>query len=767
MINIPELLAPVGGMQQLKAAVENGADAVYLGGKLFNARINADNFNDDNMKEAVDYAHLRNVKVYVTMNILIKDNELEEAIFYAKNLYEIGVDALIIQDLGFARLIRRRLPSMKIHLSTQGTVYNCSGVKLAKNLGFERVVLAREVTLDEMKEITKEKLLEIEVFVHGALCICYSGQCQMSRIIGGRSGNRGMCAQPCRLGFTPQDKKQSSYLLSPKDLCAIDYLGELTEAGVASLKIEGRMKSAEYVAIVTRIYRKYLDQYKMKGSYNVEEVDRQKLVQVFNRGSFTTGYIEGNPDENLMSIEIPKHQGMYIGKVVSAAQRNLVDIELVGKLSIGDGVEIRNKNMPGNVVTYLKPIKNNIIRIGDIKGKVFPNDEVYKITDKFLMQEARESFEGQSSSQIQKYKKIGITAYFKVELNQNPELILMDNDITVEVVGDVKAEKAVRRNLTEDDIKKQLNKTGDLPFKIIKAEIELEEGIALPISIINKMRRDAFSKLINEKTKGRKLNPLENNLFYELENNNVEKCRRENCTEKSFQFELYFLTMQNFREEVIRNISKIINRENININNIRIFVPLHDYIEDKKQGNTRVDEIIKLLLKKYKIKLVPYLPNVTKGAYDRYIEENFNLIVSYCRKTGISIGNLGWISDFQKSGVDLYADYGLNIYNKEAVAWSRDMNMIDYVPSHEVYKNIEVGKSEEIDFIYEGDIPCMVSEHLFNIKKFIDRKNKQFLIIKNEFKDKSIILQKMSNVEKSIRGNIVKNKCKKLRIYIK
>nr|WP_315024931.1 U32 family peptidase [uncultured Aminipila sp.] len=769
MINIPELLAPVGGMQQLKAAVENGADAVYLGGKIFNARINADNFDDNTMKEAVAYAHLRNVKVYVTMNILMKDNELEEALQYAKKLYELGVDALIIQDLGFARLIRRRLPSMKIHLSTQGTVYNLSGVRMAKKLGFERVVLAREVTLDEIKEITKEDVAQIEVFVHGALCICYSGQCQMSRIIGGRSGNRGMCAQPCRLGFVAEGETKNQHLLSPKDLCNIDYLGELAEAGVASLKIEGRMKSAEYVAIVTRIYRKYLDEYKMNGSYKVDDEDRHKLAQVFNRGSFTTGYLMGNPKEQLMSTELPKHQGIYIGRVIAAAQRDLIDIELTGELAIGDGVEIRNKNMPGNMVTYLKPIKNNIIRIGDIKGEVWPNDRVYKITDKALMQEARDSFEGQSSSQMQHYKKTGVTAFFKAKINQYPEVSLTDENITVKVVGDIKVEKAIKRNLEVDDITKQLNKTGDVPFKILNINFEIEEGISLPISAINQMRRHVFDKLIEEKTKGRKLTSRENDLFYELlpdYHENVQEHNEEDIIQEGVQLELYFHKMESLNEDVIHSVCKVLNKEKAKIENIRIYVPLYSYVEGRKQETLNLSKMIEGELKKYKINLIPYLPNVTKGAYDTYIKTNFQLIVSYCRETGISIGNLGWISEFERAGVYIYGDYGLNIYNKEAADWTRDIKMVDFAPSHEIYRNDETGRNE-IGFKFTGDIPLMTSEHLFNKEGFVDRKSKQFFFVENVVENKSIIVQEMSNIENSIIETIEGKKYKKLRIYFK
>jgi len=377
MFKIPELLAPAGGMEQLKAAVENGADAVYMGGKLFNARINAVNFDDAEIKEAIEYAHLRGVKLYVTMNTLIKDSELSDALEYAVSLYEEGADALIIQDLGFAELVRQHIPDWDLHLSTQGTIYNAEGLRKAKKLGFSRVVLARELSLKEITEITDEKLLDIEVFAHGALCICYSGQCQMSREIGGRSGNRGECAQPCRLPYSVyrdsngqmKEVSEPAFALSPKDLCTIEQLGQLSVAGVASLKIEGRMKTPEYVAVVTAVYRKYLDLYAKYGQYKVEPSDLRDLGQIFNRGGFTEGYLYGNPKINLMSGDLSKHEGMYIGKVGKTdsgntaksigekrgnRQRGLVTIQLAQDLSVGDGIEIRNRELSGNLVTCMK-----------------------------------------------------------------------------------------------------------------------------------------------------------------------------------------------------------------------------------------------------------------------------------------------------------------------------------------------------------------------------------------------------------------------------
>ncbi len=318
MKRLPELLAPVGGMQQLIAAVENGADAVYLGGKLFNARQNAANFDDEELKEALEYAHVRGVNVYITLNTLINDAEMQDALDYANVVYAAGADALIVQDLGFAELVKKHLPDLPLHFSTQGTFYNLEGVKMAEKLGASRVILARELSLLEIEEITKAANIETEVFAHGALCQSYSGQCYLSSMIGGRSGNRGTCAQPCRLpysitaGKNSGDKTESAkgYFLSPKHFCTLEYLDKLIESGVNCLKIEGRMKSPEYVAIVTGIYRKYMDLYAENQSRPaIEECDMKNLKQIYYRGCVETGYLVSAPGRYMITRDRAKHWG--------------------------------------------------------------------------------------------------------------------------------------------------------------------------------------------------------------------------------------------------------------------------------------------------------------------------------------------------------------------------------------------------------------------------------------------------------------------------
>ncbi|NMA86925.1 MAG: U32 family peptidase [Tissierellia bacterium] len=319
-----ELLAPVGSMESLYAAVENGCNAVYLGGKLFSARQYANNFDLDELKVAVEYAHLRNVKVYVTVNILLDNGEIEEALDFIKYLYEIDVDGIIVQDLGLIYLVNKLFPDLEIHGSTQMTVNNLHGALFLEELGLKRVVLAREVSINEVKKIDEKSNIELEAFIHGALCVCYSGQCLMSSILGGRSGNRGSCAQPCRLNYSIinyntgeilSEKWNNKYLLSPKDLNTIEYIEDIVDSGIISLKIEGRMKSPEYVATIVKNYRKALD----LGSDKITDRDKEDILQIFNRG-FTKGLMLGDFSRDFISLERPDNRGVPSEELINRAK---------------------------------------------------------------------------------------------------------------------------------------------------------------------------------------------------------------------------------------------------------------------------------------------------------------------------------------------------------------------------------------------------------------------------------------------------------------
>lgn len=318
-----ELLAPAGSLETLRAVLAAGADAVYLGGGQFGARAYAKNFTEEELLYAVDYAHLHGKKLHLTVNTLLKNREIEEQLYdYLLPYYERGLDAVIVQDAGVFSFIRHHFPGMELHASTQMTITGAEGARFWANAGADRIVLARELSIAEIRRIHEKLDVELECFVHGAICYCYSGQCLFSSMLGGRSGNRGRCAQPCRLPYGVLEGKRTltrgeAYPLSPKDLCAIDLLPELLTAGVSSLKIEGRMKQTDYAAGVTAIYRKYLDLLEIAGAenYAVAESDRQKLLELGNRSGFTSGYLRGEKGREMMSLHSPKHTSRPTGEM--------------------------------------------------------------------------------------------------------------------------------------------------------------------------------------------------------------------------------------------------------------------------------------------------------------------------------------------------------------------------------------------------------------------------------------------------------------------
>ncbi|MCR5034095.1 MAG: U32 family peptidase [Clostridia bacterium] len=684
---LPELLAPVGGWKQLEAAVNNGADAVYMGGSLFNARINAENFTEDSLAKAIDYAHESGVRVYITFNTLIRDSELERAFRYACRLYEMGADALILQDMGLARLVRKYLPDFPMHLSTQGTVYNVHALDLVKQLGFRRIVPARELSLKEIGQMAAgchARDMDIEVFAHGALCTCYSGQCQMSRAFGGggRSGNRGLCAQPCRLLYT-DDKGRKGYFLSPKDLCTLELMPQLIKAGVDSFKIEGRLKSPEYVAVTTAVYRKYLDLYAQimaersdiasdEWRAMIDPEDMGKLMQIFNRGGFTTGYLEGNPGQKILSGTSPKNQGVYMGTVsavrpVKGRDKVLADIQAQAKNGIaqGDGVEIRRaaEVTGSNVVTYAETLANGIQRIGDFDRGVKAGDKVYKVTDKKLRDEALSA----------PAKKLPVRMRFEAHAWQAPELTMRCQDESVKVVGGFAAEEALKKATDAGKVRSQLMKLGDTRFRTDEAAVEvvIDPDIMIPVSGINQMRRQAAEEL-TEALRGK----------VRAGRNPLTAGETENV----------------IAQEQLGNETEILRIETI---------------------ETDAD--------------LPYILNVSKGELDEYIEENFEDIAGKVCETGILIGNLGWIKQFIDAGVTVYGDYGLNVYNSQAVKAYEELGVKMLNLSHE--RNTDGWTN---DRRFGGRVPLMITEHPFGTDYLIDRKGVKHEIMK--LRDKSVVL---------------------------
>lgn len=487
-----ELLAPAGNFDALKAAVNAGANAVYLAGSNFGARAYADNFDSENLRDAVKFAHLHNVAIHVTTNTILNDDELENFAEYVKFLRSANVDALLVQDLGAAKIIKSIAPEIPLHASTQMTVHNLAGAEMLAKLGFSRVVLARELSLVEIETIAKNSPVETEIFAHGALCVCFSGQCLMSSMIGGRSGNRGRCAQPCRLPYSLVDssgnellKNAGEYLLSPKDLNTLEILPRLVEAGVDSLKIEGRMKRAEYVATVVKVYRAALDK-----NFSTAE-DKRALAQIFNR-DFTTAYLEKNPGKDLISVNRPNNRGVLIGRV-TAVEKNKISLKLAEKINAGDQVEIWVK-VGGRVTFTVEKFSVDgeiyTVEVENTRG-VKVHDRAFKIFDAELIADARKFFADDN------FGKIPVAAEVFAKVGEPLKLILTDGENSATAETKFLAEVAKNRPLTFDTLFKQIGRLGNSVFELVLLKTRLDENLMVPLSELNEVRRAAVEQLEN------------------------------------------------------------------------------------------------------------------------------------------------------------------------------------------------------------------------------------------------------------------------------
>lgn len=433
-----ELLAPAGSMETFRAVIHAGADAVYLGGGRFGARAYADNFTEEELLSAIDYAHIHGRKIYLTVNTLFKERELtKDLCSYLRPYYEQGLDAVIIQDMGAFRMVREAFPGLSIHTSTQMTVTNRYGAMMMKEMGADRVVTAREMSLAEIRDIKEHVDIEIESFVHGALCYCYSGQCLLSSMLGGRSGNRGRCAQPCRLSYEVFDEKKHPvrtgkkerdiYILSPKDLCTVSMIPDLIENGVDSFKIEGRMKQAEYAAGVVSVYRKYIDRYvnaclrtdevAAKKEFHVAKEDMQHLYDFGNRSGFTDGYYKRHNGREMITLDKPSHT----------------------------------------------------------KG------------NETLWEEIKEQY-------VRSEKKEKINGILRLKKDFSAKLDIALKDIRISVAGDV-VQAALKQPLTEEKVAASIKKTGNTPYEFAKLDIDMDDDIFLSVQALNVLRRNALERL--------------------------------------------------------------------------------------------------------------------------------------------------------------------------------------------------------------------------------------------------------------------------------
>ena len=496
-----ELLAPAGNMENLKYAVMAGCDAVYLGLKKFGARAFSSNFSDNEFIEAVNYCHLYGVKVYVTLNTIIYDYEVEDFLKTVDFIHKNNVDAVLIQDLGMLDLVRKTYPNLEVHASTQMHIHNLDGVKVLEKLGIKRAVLARETSIDTIKYIKENSNIELEVFVHGALCVSYSGECLMSKFIGGRSGNRGECAGACRLSYDVVDcnnniLNKNKYPISTKDLNTIYYIDKLIESGVASLKIEGRMKSKEYVYMVVKLYRDTIDNYYKTGKVIVNEEYLLKLKKIFNR-EYTKGFLFNINNNELINSYRPNHMGVNVGKVLNY-KNGYATILLTDHVSIGSGLRVLSKNNKdvGILVNefYKKDklvkdaYKNDIISI-KVHDKVFKDDIVVITNDKSISNSIEDYIKNNK-------RKVLISG--KVSCKLGIITLEVSDGINKVVVSSNNVFKSINKSTTKEDISVKLNKLVNTVYKFNSLDINIDSNLFIPLKEINGLKNNMVV-LLNDK----------------------------------------------------------------------------------------------------------------------------------------------------------------------------------------------------------------------------------------------------------------------------
>lgn len=706
-----ELLAPAGDWQALKAAVENGADAVYLGGKEYSARSFAENFNLKEIEKALKYCHLKKVKVYIAVNTLIKNQEIDDVLEYIFQLQTIGIDGVIIQDLGLLFLLRNIFPQLDIQCSTQMAVHNTEGVKFLEKNNAQRVILAREISLKGIQSIKDFSELGLEIFVHGALCFSYSGQCLMSSMIGGRSGNRGRCSQPCRMEYTliDLDKKKTldilpgKYPLSLKDLCSAEILNYLTENNPDSFKIEGRMKNADYVAVVVNIYRHLIDRYYNNPyEYFVSEKELESLKQIFNRG-FTNLYVaDKNKEDSAISFSKPNNRGLFLGRVEDISSEGLAFVSLKADLIEGDHVEFWvTKGGRRKVIINEIIVNDSIIKKAGKGEKVgikvsFPKllqqgDRIFKIYDSKLVESARETYMTEHLIPIK----------MKVSANIGSPLVLtVRSDKGEEVVVETKSvvERAHTSPLTYEILNKHLGRLGDTFFGLTQLDFSSnKESVMIPVSELNKIRRKAIQKLEEKLLNNHKKDTITKAEFVRRKN----KALNHIFSEKQKQIKLaVHVGDYNSFEEALKSKADYIYVSG-------------ELLKDKLLEESCINEVINNSSRGAK-KIVISLPRFVFQEDKKEVNELLNTIARY-KPYGVLVGNLGMLQKVKEimPNINIIGDHWLNCYNDFTVykLYEEGLKRMTLSLELTIQEISSMAKPLALECIIHGSIPLISSHH--------------------------------------------------------
>ena len=711
-----ELLAPVGDWNCLKAAVQNGADAVYFGVEQFNARMYAANFNVEDMKQVIDYCKLRNVKTNLTLNTLLENCEFDNAVDLAKEAYKAGVDAIIVQDLGLAKYLIDNIPGLPIHASTQMTVHNLQGVLKLEKLGFDRVVLSRELSCEEIEYICKNCKVEIETFIHGALCICYSGQCLFSSVVGGRSGNRGKCACPCRLPYelisenaeTHERKSiDKGYLLSTKDLCGIAYLPRLIQTGVKCFKIEGRMKSPEYVATVTRIYRKYIDMVLNNDDFIIDEKDINDLMQVFNRGGFSDGHLDSNHNRNLIFPEKPSNMGIYLGTIKKYnSNKGHITLQLEEDLELGDSISVSNEASKYLVselmiknVNQKNVSANTEVTIGRMKGNIKVGDKVYRISSKALSDFAKASYDNCENKKIPLNCTVTIKKNtpisMEISTNKNTCYNELYSSIYVKEISNMIPIDALKTPISVERVVKQISKTTNTPFSFENITVLLDDGLYVPsISTLNELRRTALEKVEQEILSRAKRTLLD-----------LSKKSKESITYtpnlKNPEISVLFRQLDLDFDYTKLDKEKITN----------IYVSLELFISKK------YSKVISYFSDNYNLYI--YVPSIIKTNYKNIALSTIEQAVMIYNIKGFIVSNIGDFELLKKYSKDyeFIGNYTLNVFNNNTMEEYRKLGLSRITLSRELnqelIKEMLANANINTEMIVYGNLPLMASSYCF------------------------------------------------------
>ena len=693
-----ELLAPSGNFECVKAAVANGADAVYLGGQQFSARAYANNFSNEELEKVCDYCHSYGVKVYVTVNTLYKDNEFEQMLSFVGELYAMGVDGLIMQDLGAISAVRQCYPDMPVHASTQLTANSMDEVRAFEKMGLTTVVLSRELSVEEIRNICSQAKVRIEVFIHGALCVSYSGQCYISSVLGNRSGNRGRCAQNCRMEYDLLEENRkvaSGHLLSTKDICTIDNLGELLDAGVASLKIEGRMKAPEYVRTVTGTYRKYIDEYYKGNRMKLKNEDLLALQYSFNRGGFSAGYLKMRSGPDMMCPIHPRNWGVFAGRVVSYdANREQVTIRFNKDMNNGDGVEIWSDDANGAGFYINKPVKAEQTAVFKVKGNIRKNQRVYQTFNKELNDAVNRDYQNNR-------RKLNVSGKVIIKDGTESSLILNYGNIAIAVKGDV-PQPSLNQPLTRDTVIAQLSRTGNTNVRFERIETILDDGLFMNRSQLNALRNQAIDKLNEEILDGSKRFSTRPVLPQLKEEKNKEEYRLSVLVETMDQLEA------------------VLTEEKVET----IYLPV--------TGNLDLQEAVNRVHQSGRKRVIK-VPRLWRQHTQKTYEEVLNS-VRELDIDGYLIHNIGQYEHFSRFDKPLYLDYTGNIINSYSRKFWDKLARKGLSIEASLQEINGLRDDTDTEVLVYGKLPLMITEQC-PVGNFVGNKKKLFCRKKNSGTD--------------------------------